>query len=187
MRALVYYVAVTLDGFIADPQGRADFFPIDPEMVDHLNGLMPETVPTAFRPHAGLEDTPAKRFDTVLMGRATYEAGGVASPWRHLRQCVFSTTLAGTADDEVELVGGDPVSFVRDLKCQDGGDLWISGGGRLAGALLPEIDELIIKRYPLVAAEGVPVFAGGFRPRPFTLTGTRTFGNGASVSTYLAA
>ncbi|MFG3013690.1 hypothetical protein ACGFZB_25230 [Streptomyces cinerochromogenes] len=37
-------------------------------------------------------------------------------------------------------------------------DIWLCGGGRLAGTLWPEIDELLIKTYPVVAGTGIPVW-----------------------------
>jgi dihydrofolate reductase len=61
-------------------------------------------------------------------------------------------------------------------------DLWLCGGGRPAAALLPEIDELIIKSYPVVAGGGVPAFSGAFRPTSFTPTDRRSFSNGAQVT-----
>jgi hypothetical protein len=70
------------------------------------------------------------------------------------------------------------------LKEEDGLGIWLCGGGRLAGALLPEIDELVIKQYPVVAGAGIPIFAGAHTPTPFALAGTRTFDSGAVVMTY---
>ncbi|TDQ47187.1 dihydrofolate reductase family protein [Actinorugispora endophytica] len=189
MRKLGYYIASTIDGFIAAPDGTADFFPVDPEMAEDLTTRYPETVPTAVRAAIGL-DTANQRFDTVLMGRGTYEAGlatGTASPYRHLRQYVVSSTLASTADPEVELVSGDPLALVRRLKREEGLDIWLCGGGGLAGSLLPEIDELIVKRYPVAVGAGVPLFAGEFAPTRFDPVDTRAFDNGTVVTTYARA
>ena len=79
---------------------------------------------------------------------------------------------------------GDPVELVRKLKAEDGLDIYLAGGGKLAGALLDEIDQLIVKSYPVVAGDGVPAFAGGFSPTLFTPTGRRSFDNGAYVTWY---
>ncbi|MFI7701484.1 dihydrofolate reductase family protein [Nonomuraea sp. NPDC049480] len=97
MRKLVHYTAVSLDGLIAAPDGAADFFPVNLDLMTAMNERHPETVPTAYRGAAGLRNAPNKRFDTVLMGRATYEMdlnSGTDSPWSHLHQFVVSTTLA---------------------------------------------------------------------------------------------
>ncbi|MEU7638523.1 MULTISPECIES: dihydrofolate reductase family protein [unclassified Streptomyces] len=188
MRKLVYYVAVSIDGFIAGPDGEFDFYPEAPDMVDHLRAEFPETNPTHIRPHIGLEGAPNKRFDTVIMGRGTYQPAldaDVTSPYAHLRQYVVSRSLPEIADPAVELVPDDPIGLVRGLKAEAGdGDIWLCGGGVLAAQLLPEIDELLLKQYPVVAGGGLPVFAGRFSPRPFTLVETRTFSHGGSLSTY---
>ncbi|MFG3708720.1 dihydrofolate reductase family protein [Micromonospora sp. NPDC047670] len=186
MRKLTYYIAATLDGFIAGPDGQFDFFPIDPDLAAAMNAEQPETVPTRFRSLAGLADAENRRFDTVLMGRGTYEPEykkGITSPYAHLRQYVFAHTDTAW-DPQVEVVDGDPVAFVRRLKQQPGKDIWLCGGGRLAGQLSIEIDELTIKRYPLVIGAGIPLFAGPFTPTGFALAETRTFASGATVTTY---
>ncbi|WP_336212970.1 dihydrofolate reductase family protein [Nonomuraea sp. LPB2021202275-12-8] len=101
-----------------------------------------------------------------------------------MRQYVISSTIPEITDPAVELVSGDPLGLARRLKQEDGMDIWLCGGGKLAGSLLSEIDELVIKCYPVVAGTGVPVFDGEFSPTSFALTGTRTFSNGAVVLTY---
>lgn len=182
MRKLTYYIAVTVDGFIAGPRGEFDFFPIELDVAAAMNAAQPETVPTAIREQAGLADAPNKRFDTVLMGRNTYELG-TASPYAHLKQYVFSRTLTA-ADPAVTVVSGDPVAVVRDLKQQAGMGIWLCGGGALAGQLVDEIDDLIVKRYPIVIGAGIPLFDGPFRPARFTLADRRAFSSGVDVLTY---
>ncbi|TDD27630.1 dihydrofolate reductase [Actinomadura sp. KC06] len=185
MRKLVYYIAVSIDGYIAGPGGEFDFYPLGDDMAAWINERYPETLPTHVRAHVGLEGVPNKRFDTLVMGLGTYLPAldiNVTSPYAHVRQYVVSTTLDEIADPSVELVR-DPVGIVRELKAEDGEmDVWLCGGGKLAAALLPEIDELIVKSYPVVAGTGVPVFSGEFRPTLFTPTQRESFGNGAQVT-----
>jgi dihydrofolate reductase len=187
LRSLAYYVATSIDGYIAGPHGEFDFYPVSDDLAAHMNEEAPETVPTHIRKQTGL-DAPNKCFDTVLMGRGAYQPVldiGLTSPYAHLRQYVFSTTIPEIADPAVELVSGDPLALVRRLKEEDDGlGIWLCGGGKLAGALLPEIDELIVKTYPVVAGSGIPAFDGEFRPTLFKLTAKRTFGNGAVVMRY---
>ncbi|XVQ11293.1 dihydrofolate reductase family protein [Spirillospora sp. CA-255316] len=185
MRTLVYYVAVTIDGFIAGPGGE-DSFPIEPDLTRAMNAELPETVPTAFREPAGVADRPNRRFDAVLMGRGTYDSAfkeGVTRPYAHLKEYVFSRTLSAT-DPEVEIVSGDPAEYVRELKRQEGKDIWLCGGGKLAAHLVGEIDELIIKRDPIVLGDGIRVFDGPFEAHRFTLTETRPFESGVVVMRY---
>ncbi|MFG1997652.1 dihydrofolate reductase family protein [Spirillospora sp. NPDC048911] len=189
MRKLTYYVASTIDGFIGGPDGKSEFLPWSPDMVEYLNERMPETVPTAFRAPAGLAEAANERFDTVLMGATTYRMGlqdGVTSPWQHLRQYVFSGSITAIDEPGVTLVQGDALEAVRRLKNEEEGlGIWLSGGGKLAGSLLPEIDELILKLYPVVIGTGIRAFATReLQAGHFDLTGTRTFDNGAAVLTY---
>ncbi|QYC45106.1 hypothetical protein Nocox_37770 [Nonomuraea coxensis DSM 45129] len=185
MRKLVYYIGVSLDGYIAGPGAEFDFYPVSDQMAAWINERYPETVPTHVRGPAGLGDVPNKVFDTLVMGRGTYEPAlhaAITSPYAHLRQYVVSTTL--TIDDPaVRVEKGDPVELVRRLKAEDTGmDIYLCGGGRLAAALLPEIDEIILKSYPVVAGAGIPMFSGTFRPTLFTPTRRESFDNGAQVT-----
>ncbi|QIS08270.1 dihydrofolate reductase family protein [Nocardia arthritidis] len=186
MRKLVYYVAVSLDGYIAGPNGEFDFYPLSEEMSAWINERYPDTVPAHIRPYFGLAvDAPNKVFDTVIMGRGAYEPGladGVASPYPHLKQYVVSTTLGKNDYPAVELVDSDPVELVRRLKKEDGKDIWLCGGGNLAGQLIDEIDELIFKSYPVLAGAGIPALTGNFRPNRFRPTQRREFDNGAQVT-----
>ncbi|PSK95375.1 dihydrofolate reductase [Murinocardiopsis flavida] len=193
MRKLVYYIGASTDGYIAGPGGEVDFFPVGGAQeaaayAAWVNERYPETVPTPMREGAGLVGTPNRRFDTVVMGGGTYRVvyeHGLSSPYAHLRQYVVSGGFATAPDPAVTAVGGDPLALVRDLKKEAGGDIWLCGGGGLAGSLLPEIDELILKTYPVVAGAGIPVFAGGFDPTPFTVTAREPFPNGVLI-TWLA-
>ncbi|MFI6483682.1 dihydrofolate reductase family protein [Nonomuraea sp. NPDC050663] len=184
MRKLVYYIGVSLDGYIAGPNAEFDFYPLSDQMTAWVNERYPETVPTHIQKYVGLEGAPNRVFDTVVMGRGTYEAAGasVTSPYSHLRQYVVSGT--STIDDPtVRVEAGDPIELVRRLKDEDTGmDIYLCGGGRLAASLLPEIDEIILKSYPVVAGTGIPVFSGQFRPTLFTTSRRESFDNGAQIA-----
>ncbi len=185
MRKLVYYVGASHDGYIAGPGGEFDFLPVSEQITAWICDRYPETVPTHVRPALGIEDAPNRTFDTVVMGRGSYEPGlaaGVKSPFAHLRQFVVSTTIPDAEDPPVTIVRADPLGVVRSLKEEEGQDIWLCGGGTLAGELLPEIDELIIKRYPVVAGAGIPMIRGNLEPTPFTPTATESLDDGASIT-----
>lgn len=187
MRQLTYYIATTLDGFIAAEDGSFDFFRFEPgDLADTVLAEYPETMPAPARGPFGVADAPNRRFDTVVMGRGTYQPGvdiGLTSPYPHLRQVVFTRSLPDM-DPDVEIVEGDPVAFVRELKRDDGLGIWLCGGGKLAATLAPEIDELVVKCNPIVLGRGVPLFDGDIAPTRFTLTGSRSFESGVVMSTY---
>lgn len=188
MRKLIYLISVTQDGFIAGPDGGVDFFVMNDGLMGTIKDRYPETVPAHLRGAVGIAEE-NKTFGTVLMGRGTYEVGlpyGVVSPYRQLEQCVFSTTLGGLAASDVELVGGDPVAKVRELKAEDGMDIWLCGGGVLAGTLYDEIDALVLKRHPVLIGAGIPLVVGRFAPRLFRPTERYAVEGGVSISTYEA-
>lgn len=166
MRDLVYFIAASVDGFIADANGGFDAFPGAGPHVDALARDFPATLPTpaldAYRVPPQARRDP---FDTVLMGWNTYALGlpvGFDSPYAHLRQLVFTRThLDHAVPPEVELVGSDPASYVAELKTQGGGDIWLCGGSALAGALIDQIDRVVVKTYPVLLGAGLPLFAVG--------------------------
>jgi dihydrofolate reductase len=190
MRRLVYYVAVTLDGFIAGPDGGdptgASYFPLHQDLIDFIVAEYPETLPGAARQAMGI-DTPGTYFDTALEGRATYEVGlaaGVTNAYPHLRHLVFSTTMGHSPDPAVELVTSDPLETARALKAEDGLDIWIVGGGKLAHALLPEIDRLVLKQHASVIGSGIPLFNGPFQPQQFRPTDLRQLDSGIRILSF---
>ncbi len=109
------------------------------------------------------------------------------SPYAHLRQYVVSSTITAPPDPAVTILDGDPLAAVRALEAGGGGEIYLAGGRRLAGPLLPEIDELVLKVYPVVAGAGVRLFETGFAPTAFDLAGARPFASGAVVLTYTRA
>ncbi|WP_405167717.1 dihydrofolate reductase family protein [Nocardia sp. NBC_01499] len=191
MRKLVYFVGMSLDGYIAGPDGDIGFYPLPEDFVGWLGQQYPETLPTHVRTHLGLAaDAPNRKFDTLVMGRGTYEpalSAGLTSPYSHMRQYVVSSTLGRIDDPTVQLDERDPVTLVRQLKQEAGLDIWLAGGGKLAAALLGEIDELVIKSYPVVAGTGIPGFAGAFRPTLFAPTTRKEFSNGNQVTWFTRA
>ncbi|MEU5767020.1 dihydrofolate reductase family protein [Streptomyces asoensis] len=190
MRKLTYYVACSVDGFIGDAtgDGTAMLAYLDEEFLDFLRTEYPETVPTHGRRALGFDDLENRRFDTIVQGRASYDLAlkeGIPSAYAHLRQYVASRTLAVSPSPDVEIVADGLVDKVRELKAEDGDlGIYLCGGSRVAGELYDEIDELVIKTYPVVYGTGMPMFAAGSDLTRFGLTGTRTFGNGAVVRTY---
>lgn len=185
MRKLVYYVGTTIDGFIAAPDGSVDHFPVTPDVIDFIVSDYPDALPTHVREQLGV-DVPNPNFAVGVQGRTTFQPAldiGVTNPYAHLRQLVVSTTYE-SPDPDVEVVATDVVGRIRELKAEDGGDIYLMGGSRLAGSLLGEIDSLVLKVYPVVAGAGIPLFTADFSPTSFRLTGARTLESGTVVLSY---
>ena len=185
MRELIYYVAVSIDGYIADPNGGFGAFPLEGDHTSVIFGEYADALPAHAHTALGL-DPPRTHFDTVIMGWNTLTPAleiGITSPYPHLRQIVASRHRRD--HDPAILLTDDPLSTVRDLKNEEGLDIWLCGGGELAGALLPEIDRLVLKRHPLVFGSGIPLFRNApYEPRKFTLTNTRPFQSGVAIEEY---
>lgn len=189
MRTLTYYVAVSLDGYIAGPSGEFDSFLAEGDHMGPIWSRYRGTAPTALADAAGL-DVADGPFDTVLMGWNTYAVGlpehHIPNPYTHLRQIVFTRDHAGPAgSDQVEFTAADPVETVRALKREAGMGIWLCGGGRLAAALADEIDHLALKINPVTFGDGIPLFAArDFAPRAWEWTGTQTFDSGVTLAEY---
>ncbi|MBT2506322.1 dihydrofolate reductase family protein [Streptomyces sp. ISL-98] len=190
MRKLTYYVGMSLDGFIAAPDGTYDMYPLSESFIKDFHiGEYPDCLPTHARQHLGVDGLENKHFDTMLQGRATYGAAleiGVTSPYKHLRQYVVSRSIDKSPDPDVEIISGDVAAKVRELKQEDGLGIYLAGGANLAAQLLDEIDEMVVKLYPIVLGSGIPLFSAEFGVRNFTLDAAppRTYDNGAVVLKY---
>ncbi|UYO97294.1 dihydrofolate reductase family protein [Microbacterium sp. M28] len=185
MRELTYYVAVTLDGFIAGPNGEFDFLLAEGDHRDLINDRFHQTIPTQFSEALGIP-TDGELFDTVLMGWNTYAVGlpDMPSPYRHLRQVVF-TRRDPERVEGVEFTDRDPVETVRALKEEDGKGIWLCGGGALAAVLADEIDRLVLKINPVLIGDGIPLFGRrGYAPKALTRTATTAFESGVVLAEY---
>jgi dihydrofolate reductase len=186
MRQLKYYVACTVDRFIAREDGSFDFFLQEGEHLTDLINSFPETIPGHLRDALGVH-AENSLFDTVLMGRKTYEVGldlGITSPYPHLKQYLFSRSMKESPDENVELVSADALALVSELKKRRGKDLWLCGGGDLATILFPEIDEMILKINPVLLGSGIPLFSGVVKQTTLELTDSKIYSNGFVLLRY---
>ena len=191
MRELTYYVAVSLDGYIAGPNGEFDTFLA---VGDHMEPIWSQyrgTAPTQLAEEAGLSVSEGP-FDTVLMGWNAYAVGlpHLPDPYQHLRQLVFTSTPSQRPEgsDGVEFTAADPIATVRALKKEEGRGIWLCGGGALAGTLINEIDRLALKINPVVLGDGISMFGTAkYSPTAWKPTGTQAFESGVIFAEYSRA
>ena len=143
MRKVVYGGAMSLDGFIAGPNGEYDWIVMDPEV--DFAALM-------------------GRFDTFLIGRKTFEVmramGSGASSAGGIRNIVCSRTLR-PEDCPGAILSADAAVTVADLRTQAGKDIALFGGGDLFRSLLAAglVDEVSVAVIPVLLGGGVPLLA----------------------------
>ena len=136
MRKIRYQVACSLDGYIAGPNGEYDWIVMDPDI--DFGALFDQ-------------------FDTLLMGRRTFEvAGGDAPPG--MNTVVFSRSLRPEDHPGVTIVSDRVKETIDELRSRPGKDIWLFGGGELFRSLL-ELDCV-----DTVEPAVVPVILGGGRP-----------------------
>jgi dihydrofolate reductase len=188
MRQLKYYVACTVDRFIADCDDSFNFFLMEGEHITDIIQDFPETMPAHLHELLGIAaDTENKHFDTVLMGRRTYEIGqkaGITNPYPQMQQYLISRNLRESPDPNVSLVSTNPITSVQELKQHDGKDIWLCGGGNLATTLFPEIDEMILKVHPVLIGAGISLFSGAIAPTSLEMTSSKIYNNGCMLLHY---
>jgi dihydrofolate reductase len=188
MMEVTYYIACSLDNFIAHHDDSHGGFCFEPEYLADLAADFPETFPAHLRSMFGI-DAPNQSFDVVLMGRNTYDVGfkaGISSPYPHLKQYLFSQSLSVSPDESVELVSSDAATFVQQLKQQPGKGIWLCGGAKLATTLFAAglIDRLILKVNPFLMGEGIPLFADVIPQTALQLTEHKIHPTGVVVLHY---
>lgn len=159
-------MAASLDGYIADANGGHDWIIMDPS-IDFGAFL--------------------SAFDTVLLGRGTYEAskgmGGGGMPG--IQSIVCSRTLSEAGGATVER---DAAAAVRRLRTEPGKDIWLFGGGGLFRSLLDagEVDRIEVAVIPVLLGAGVPMIAPGGRSSQLPLIESKALSNGTVGLTYAA-
>src|SRR5688572_28750202 len=99
-------------------------------------------------------------YDTVVMGRKTFEAtGAMASGMKGIHVGVYSTTLDPAKHKKVMVVKSDPAAHIRELKAKPGKDIWLFGGGALFRSLLTAgvVDTVEPAVCPILLGGGIPL------------------------------
>lgn len=142
MRRIRYSVAMSLDGYIAGPNGEYDWIEVDPSGA------------------AAYFKAFYAQFDTVLMGRKSYEqAGGAVRPFTTY---VLSRTLPAGKRGDVIVLGTDALERLAVLQAQPGKDIWLWGGGELFGSLAAAglVDTVEVGIIPVLLGAGRKLMAG---------------------------
>lgn len=171
-RPLVLIVTMSLDGFIASPDGGVDWL-----------GPMPGEVP---RDYTELVDS----IDTLVMGRGTFDAvqrleGGPESIAGYTSY-VFTHTQPAGSFAQVDFVSQPAEAFVARLKQTEGGSIWLFGGGVLATALTDAglVDEYVIAVQPILLGDGIPLWVAPHARTDLELVHARPWPGGIAELRY---
>jgi dihydrofolate reductase len=169
MRKVVLGLGISLDGYIARPNGAVDFLfmPKDYSMAPFFATI-----------------------DTAVMGRKTLDAarqmGGGSFTDSSIATYVFSHSQPPGKRGGARFVDQSPSSLIRQLRKRPGKNIWLMGGGELARHFLKAdlVDELYLGIVPLLLGEGIPLFPSGFPQRDFSLLENKTYSKGLIALRY---
>lgn len=169
MTRVVYYVAASLDGFIATSDGGVDWL----------------------APFEGGDygyDAFLASMDALVMGRTTYEQVLRFGPWPYAgRRCVVFTHAAPAQPRaDVTFTDAAPGAVLADLHAAGARNVWLVGGGRLAGAFQEAglISEYIVFIMPVTLGAGIPLFRPHAGVATLRLTETFAYPDGVVRLTY---
>lgn len=173
MRKIILYIAMSLDGKIARPDGRVDWL---------------DAIPNHEKLDYGYTDF-YQSFDTTLQGYTTYQTilnFGIPFPYPDKKNYVFTTKTNLDKTEYVDFVSGDIISFIHNLKSEAGKDIWLIGGGKLNTALFNAnlIDEMQVFVMPVVLGEGIPLFGLVPKEAMLRLADHKAFSSGVVLLKY---
>lgn len=190
MRKLIVTMWVTLDGFIAGPNGEMNFVT---DMFDEEMGKY--------------EDNLVSSADTLILGRVTYQS--FAGAWPHvpenpsvsegekeyarklnsMRKIVFSKTLEKAEWNNSDLMREVIPDEIEKLKREEGKDMVIYGSASIVQQLtnLGFIDEYQLLVHPVILGSGKPLFKNITDKVNLKLVSTKTFSSGIVVLSYQPA
>jgi len=179
VRTFKLQVQITVDGFMAGPNGEMDWMTVP--WTDDLNSY----VGAIWEP-----------VDCIVLGRKlaegfipAWEAGPPGEDQQSIDtmnntpKVVISHTLTESPWKNAVVAGGDLAETVNELKAKPGGDIITSGGGTLARSLIAEglLDELHLFVNPTAVGAGMPVFPALGSNQPLRLVTARAFDCGVTA------
>ena len=165
MRKVILFIAMSLDGYIADEKGGVDWLDgqgDDDENLDTYSEFV-------------------KDIDTILMGCKTYEQViNELSPGKWIYSD-FTTYVISHREhaqmENVHVTDLAPADLIKQLREKPGKDIWICGGANIVQQLMEEdlIDRYHITVIPTLLGAGIRLFENGRSERKLKLAGTRSY------------
>lgn len=174
MRQIKLYIATSLDGYIATPDGGVEWLTLFPNLAND-DYKYKELL---------------KSVDIILMGGRTYrEIIGFGGEWSYREKETYIVS-----HNNINLTPNEPIHFITEnileeilqLKDNQGKDIWLVGGGELVSMLLNHdlIDEMQICVFPTILGQGIPLFPNKPKESNWKLKSCQTFQDGVVLTTY---
>jgi dihydrofolate reductase len=176
MATLVYSMGVSLDGFIAGPNGDISWTTPSEEL-HRFHNRQAEAIE--------LHLCGRRLYETMLFWETCEEQSGMtavelefAPIWRAMPKLVFSRTLTSVEGTNTQLANGDVVETVRELKAEGDGEIAVGGAGLAADLIRAGLlDEYRLFVSPVILGAGTPFFPPLDEPIDLDLVETRNFGS----------
>jgi dihydrofolate reductase len=172
MRKVILSAGITLDGYVARPDGSVDYLVMTKDAMAVMGRFF-------------------SSIDTIVMGRKTLDAaiammGGSFKSPVDIPHHVFSRTQPPGERDGVIFTNQSPAAWLRKIRARRGKHIYHMGGGELARSFLEAdlIDELFLGIVPILLGDGIPLFPRGFPQRDFTLVENKTYSKSQIALTY---
>jgi dihydrofolate reductase len=171
---VIYYVATSLDAYIATPDGGVGWLaPFESADEDY-----------------GYAEFYAS-IDAVLLGSRTYKQSLAFSEWPYPGKpsWVFSKRRLKAAGRDVRVTARGPREVLAELKARGYRRAWLVGGGKLAASFRAKglITEYIVSVVPVILGAGIPLFASRGPKESLTLAESKSYPNGLMQLRYRRA
>ncbi|WP_336518535.1 dihydrofolate reductase family protein [Pollutibacter soli] len=186
MRKIISFMHISLDGFVAGPNGEMDWIKVDEELFDHIGKRI-------------------GKGDTALYGRKTYEmmegywpnAGKEPDASKHdiehskwynkIHKLVLSKSLKDAAPANTTVISDSLSEKINEIKEQDGEDILLFGSPTATHILIQQqlIDGYWLFVNPIVLGQGIPLFTGMKEKINLKLLSTHQFSSGVTELNYI--
>jgi dihydrofolate reductase len=185
MRSIIHLAHVSLDGYLAGPNGEMDFITFDHELADHTYPLI-KSVDTAIYGRTTFQMMDGYWPSVLDDANATDGEKGHARWYADVKKIVASRTLPAQTG-KVTIAGDDILSVVAAAKQQPGGDMMIFASATLTHALAAAglVDEWRLTFQPAILGGGLPLFSGKEARRNLELRSSKTFTSGVIAAHYV--